>query len=296
MGNAARRIAGLGDPLQAQRDALRRCQRKVEEMMEREGAAAESSSSLGALQRRKYQEHLIRQAQALVARLDEKAQGMGRKLQERGGGGSTGAAGGDAVAELGRELQRAEQALAGPADEDGGARSEPMSLRRKAAVAAWASWMLLSFCMPREFGVPWFIVGALIGICTLGLETRTRGDTLSAYSVFNPGVERLEGAMTADSFALPGQPRYDAPEGGAGPSSSSRAGAAPAGAPAHHRIESNFVSPSGITLADYEDAYEEEADADGAGGGPGGQLRLRGKERNAACPCGSGKKAKKCCG
>ncbi|KAK6191591.1 hypothetical protein SNE40_003240 [Patella caerulea] len=61
-------------------------------------------------------------------------------------------------------------------------------------------WLLLwKIFIELEFGAVYFLV---TGFMFIYFNTRTgpRGNRLSAYSVFNPNFERLEGTLTAEQF------------------------------------------------------------------------------------------------
>ena len=49
-----------------------------------------------------------------------------------------------------------------------------------------------------EFGIV-YLTSSIIGVIFCNLGKREKG-TLSAYSVFNPNFERLEGTFTSDDF------------------------------------------------------------------------------------------------
>lgn len=134
-------------------------------------------------------------------------------------------------------------------------------LRAAAVAAAWLAGMWVS--RRAEFGLVYIICSGMVGVY-LGLdhsgEGRKKG--YSAYSVFNKDGYRLPGTM--DAAQLEQNMR-----GGGGMA------AAAAGMRGRGRAE-EFRTNEGLERA-------------------GDHPKRMSKQANARCPCGSGKKYKKCC-
>eukprot|EP00736_Rhodelphis_marinus_P014390 Rmarinus@m.14868 len=144
---------------------------------------------------------------------------------------------------------------------------------RRLPPATWVKifgCIVLFFCA-RHFGVLklyWIFLISFIILTNLG--SRRAGEK-SAYSVFNRNQERLPGQLTAEDFER--QIRH-----------------LPRGFPLLNGDDGRHDA--------FENAEEAESDTHTAGGskGEGSAAGVIGRAgRNQLCPCGSGKKFKKCC-
>lgn len=86
-------------------------------------------------------------------------------------------------------------------EEDSAQESQDTALNRVIYLLYFLLWATLYIiALEYEFGAVYFVLSALVFICLNTRSRPKRRGELSAYSVFNPNCEAIEGTLDASQF------------------------------------------------------------------------------------------------